>query len=94
MLIKLVSQRIIRGRRNFVCSFVHTAITFSVSYEQFYSSPRSKYFSKKKEMAAKQKTIVIGAGPVGSLAAIYAAQRGHDVEVYEFRNGMPRDDSF
>jgi kynurenine 3-monooxygenase len=35
------------------------------------------------------KTIVIGAGPVGALAAIYAAQRGHDVEVYELRNGKP-----
>jgi hypothetical protein len=33
------------------------------------------------------KTIVIGAGPVGALAAIYTAQRGHDVEVYELRNG-------
>ncbi len=33
------------------------------------------------------KTIVIGAGPVGALAAIYAAQRGHYVEVYELRNG-------
>jgi hypothetical protein len=33
------------------------------------------------------KTIVIGAGPVGALAAIYAAQRGHQVEVYELRNG-------
>jgi kynurenine 3-monooxygenase len=36
----------------------------------------------------KQKTIVVGAGPVGALAAQYAAQRGHDVEVYELRNGM------
>jgi flavin-dependent dehydrogenase len=33
------------------------------------------------------KTIVIGAGPVGALAAIYAAQRGHQVEVYELREG-------
>ena len=33
------------------------------------------------------KTIVIGAGPVGALAAIYAAQRGHEVEVYELRSG-------
>jgi 2-polyprenyl-6-methoxyphenol hydroxylase-like FAD-dependent oxidoreductase len=35
----------------------------------------------------RMKIIVIGAGPVGSLAAIYAAQRGHEVEVYELRNG-------
>jgi kynurenine 3-monooxygenase len=35
----------------------------------------------------KQKTVVVGAGPVGALAAIYAAQRGHDVEIYELRSG-------
>ncbi|TVY84024.1 Kynurenine 3-monooxygenase [Lachnellula suecica] len=35
-----------------------------------------------------QKTIVIGAGPVGTLAALYAAQRGHDVEVYELRSDL------
>lgn len=34
-----------------------------------------------------QKTIVVGAGPVGALAALYAAQRGRDVEVYELRSG-------
>ena len=34
-----------------------------------------------------QKTVVVGAGPVGALAALYAAQRGHEVEVYEFRSG-------
>ena len=34
------------------------------------------------------KTVVIGAGPVGALAALYAAQRGHNVEVYELRSGM------
>lgn len=39
------------------------------------------------------KVVVVGAGPVGSLAALYAAQRGYDVEIYELRNGMtpPRD---
>lgn len=38
-------------------------------------------------MAARQKVVVVGAGPVGSLAALYAAQRGDDVEIYELRNG-------
>ncbi|KAF2643238.1 FAD/NAD(P)-binding domain-containing protein [Massarina eburnea CBS 473.64] len=32
-----------------------------------------------------EKTIIIGAGPVGSLAALYAAVRGHHVDVYELR---------
>ncbi|KAI9743558.1 MAG: kynurenine 3-monooxygenase, mitochondrial precursor [Claussenomyces sp. TS43310] len=39
-------------------------------------------------MASKQKTIIIGAGPVGATAAIYAAQRGHDVELYEMRGDL------
>jgi len=38
----------------------------------------------------KQKTIVIGAGPVGALAALYAARRGDDVEVYELRGGKKK----
>lgn len=38
-------------------------------------------------MTKNQKIVVIGAGPVGALAALYAAQRGHDVEVYELREG-------
>lgn len=35
-----------------------------------------------------QKVVIVGAGPVGSLAALYAAARGDDVEVYELRGGM------
>lgn len=38
-------------------------------------------------MARQQKFVVVGAGPVGSLAALYAAKRGHDVEIYELRSG-------
>lgn len=36
---------------------------------------------------SSQKYVVVGAGPVGSLAALYAAKRGHDVEIYELRGG-------
>jgi kynurenine 3-monooxygenase len=36
----------------------------------------------------KQKTVVVGAGPVGSLAALYAAQRGDEVEIYELRGDL------
>ena len=35
-----------------------------------------------------QKVVVVGAGPVGALAALYAASRGDEVEVYELRAGM------
>jgi hypothetical protein len=38
----------------------------------------------------REKVIVVGAGPVGSLAALYAANRGNDVEVYELRGGKSR----
>ena len=34
-----------------------------------------------------QKVIVVGAGPVGALAALYAGKRGDDVHVYELRDG-------
>lgn len=40
------------------------------------------------ESTDKQKVIVVGAGPVGALAALYAAGRGDHVEVYELRSGM------
>ena len=35
----------------------------------------------------KQHTVVVGAGPVGALAALYAATRGDQVTVYELRGG-------
>jgi kynurenine 3-monooxygenase len=38
-------------------------------------------------MEKKQKVVMIGAGPVGALAALYAANRGDDVEIYELRSG-------
>lgn len=39
-------------------------------------------------LANKQKVVVVGAGPVGALAALYAADRGDNVEVYELRGGI------
>ncbi|KAI9656271.1 MAG: Kynurenine 3-monooxygenase [Bathelium mastoideum] len=38
--------------------------------------------------SAKQKTVVVGAGPVGALAALYAATRGDEVEIYELRDDL------
>lgn len=40
------------------------------------------------ESSRPQKVVIVGAGPVGSLAALYAAARGDYVEVYELRGGM------
>jgi hypothetical protein len=36
----------------------------------------------------KIRCAVVGAGPVGALAALYAARRGYEVDVYELRGGM------
>ncbi|KAI9682044.1 MAG: kynurenine 3-monooxygenase, mitochondrial precursor [Caeruleum heppii] len=36
----------------------------------------------------RQKTIVVGAGPVGALAALYAATRGDEVHVYDLRSDL------
>ncbi|KAI0410135.1 FAD/NAD(P)-binding domain-containing protein [Xylaria palmicola] len=37
---------------------------------------------------ASHKYVVVGAGPVGSLAALYAAKRGYEVEIYELRSDL------
>jgi kynurenine 3-monooxygenase len=37
-------------------------------------------------MDIKPKVVIVGAGPVGSLAALYAASRGYQVEVYDLRS--------
>ncbi|KAI3340753.1 FAD/NAD(P)-binding domain-containing protein [Ustulina deusta] len=37
---------------------------------------------------SRQKYVVVGAGPVGSLAALYAAKRGYQVEIYELRSDL------
>ncbi|KAI1823251.1 FAD/NAD(P)-binding domain-containing protein [Xylaria intraflava] len=37
---------------------------------------------------SNDKVIIVGAGPVGSLAALYAAERGYQVEIYELRSDL------
>ena len=39
------------------------------------------------ETNGPQRIVICGAGPVGALAALYAAKRGDDVHVYEMRDG-------
>ncbi|KAI1812123.1 FAD/NAD(P)-binding domain-containing protein [Poronia punctata] len=39
-------------------------------------------------IGTSEKYVVVGAGPVGSLAALYAAKRGHQVEIYELRSDL------
>lgn len=39
-------------------------------------------------MAADEKIVIVGGGPVGSLAALYASHYHDNVEVYELRGGM------
>jgi 2-polyprenyl-6-methoxyphenol hydroxylase-like FAD-dependent oxidoreductase len=41
-------------------------------------------------MMPAETIVIVGAGPVGSLAALYAAQRGYNVELYELRPGTYR----
>ncbi|KAL8832641.1 MAG: hypothetical protein Q9170_004801 [Blastenia crenularia] len=38
--------------------------------------------------SGQEKVIIVGAGPVGALAALYAASRGDNVEIYELRGDL------
>ncbi|KIW72520.1 hypothetical protein PV04_00705 [Phialophora macrospora] len=40
-----------------------------------------------------EKVVVVGAGPVGSLAALYAAARGATVNIYELRNDLRNEET-
>ncbi|KAI0418289.1 kynurenine 3-monooxygenase [Xylaria grammica] len=44
-------------------------------------------------MSQNQKVVVIGCGPVGSLAALYAARRGYPTELYDLRDDPNHGDS-
>jgi len=59
----------------------------SILYYQRPWTAESAYHSIMYPRGQGQKILVVGAGPVGALAAIYASRRGYQVEVYELRNG-------
>ena len=42
------------------------------------------------EKTEGQNVLIVGAGPVGALAALYAAGRGDNVEIYELRSGTSK----
>jgi NADPH-dependent 2,4-dienoyl-CoA reductase/sulfur reductase-like enzyme len=63
----------------FICHEESNACVQTLNFKQFMSMEEGK---------RPEKVIVVGAGPVGSLAALYAANRGNDVEIYELRGGM------
>lgn len=49
--------------------------------------PADKSLKMSAGTTRKQRIVVVGAGPVGTLAALYAAGRGDQVEIYEYREG-------
>lgn len=51
------------------------------------TSPQPPFRDTAANMMQQLKFVIVGAGPVGSLAALYAARRGYTVEVYELRSG-------
>lgn len=55
---------------------------------------RAQHTQGKMAAPTRQKVVIVGAGPVGSLAALYAASRGDAVEVYELRAGRSSPNSW
>ena len=51
------------------------------------ASGRADYFPRASCRTRRRKAVIVGAGPVGCLAAIALANKGWTVEVYEGRAG-------
>jgi len=62
-------------------------ILLDTEYTGLQSFPISAAHTSMPADARKEKVVIVGAGPVGALAALYAARAGDDVEVYELRGG-------
>lgn len=78
------SVKILGGRKVIVHKLSSTSIEFKFS--SVHRSPASMQSSEKPKQT--RKVVVVGAGPVGCLAALSFAKMGWHVEVYEGRPGM------
>ena len=61
----------------------HRNMHFGVSCIQYPETGRELAYGTKTKAAAPKRIAVIGGGPGGMKAAVVAAQRGHDVTLYE-----------
>jgi hypothetical protein len=61
----------------------HFQLGLSISCIQYPESGREIAYGDKPKAAARKRVMVVGGGPAGLKAAAVAAERGHDVTLYE-----------
>jgi 2,4-dienoyl-CoA reductase-like NADH-dependent reductase (Old Yellow Enzyme family) len=61
----------------------HFQLGLSISCIQFPESGREVAYGEKPKAAKRKRVMVVGGGPAGLKAAAVAAERGHDVTLYE-----------
>ncbi len=61
----------------------HFHLGYPISCIQHPETGRELVYGKRKPIIAKKRIMVVGGGPGGMKAAAVAAERGHDVTLYE-----------
>lgn len=98
----MTNRYLVTGRTIFSCDSVLAQHTFALALSlptppqtcrtgstQEPRALHSRLYEKMAESNGKPtKCLIVGAGPVGALAALYAANRGWHVELYELRGGL------
>lgn len=64
-----------------------TAIPIQNGHANGEANGHADYFPRASDRTRGRKAVIVGAGPVGCLAAIALANKGWTVEVYEGRAG-------